>query len=135
MDRTKHCERDRKKRLQFISNTIGMGEDLDTFEEITHNTQKPCLHIITTTGVYKIVSLPEHKLITAWIARPQQLKDLYKKHHKELPKWLLVKAVEHKQDYLTYVGESSKHYHGSTTKGFESNLKPVRGKKNKKIVY
>ena len=135
MKKSKHLTDDRAKREEFIKNTIGLGEDLDVFDEVSPKDGRPCRHIITDTGVYKIVSAEDDTLITMWIARPSQLKELYKKHHTPLPEWLLRKAIYYKQNYLTYVGESNPHYHKSTTKGFNSNLKPVRGKKNKKIIY
>lgn len=135
-EKSQHFKEDREKRERFILNTIGLGEELDTFEEIDKKYGKPVLHIITDTGVYKIMTPDRSKLITMWIARPQQLKDLYKKHHAQLPKWLLQKAIDHKQMCYTYVGEASPHNHFG--KSNHSNaLKDMtrKSQRKSKVIY
>ena len=135
-EKTQHFAEQRSKREKFILNTVGLGEDLDEFPEIDKKYNSQVLHIVTTTGVYKIMTPDKEKLITMWIARPQQLKDLYKKHHAELPKWLLQKAIDHKQMAYCFIGENNPHMHynpKSAQEQIRNNVKPDRRKH--KVIY
>ena len=135
-EKTQHFAEQRSKRENFILNTVGLGEDLDEFLALDKKYNSPVLHIITTTGVYKIMTPDKEKLITMWIARPQQLKDLYKKNHAELPKWLLQKAIDDKQMGYCWIGENNPHTHynpKSAQEQIRNNVKPDRRKH--KVIY
>ena len=133
-EKTQHFAEQRSKREKFIIDNIGLGEDYDTFEEISPKYGNKVLHIITDTGIYKIVTADEEaKLITMWVARPQQLKDLYKKHHAQLPKWLLQKAIDHKQMGYCFIGENNPHNHAGGQNKYTYNLK--RSQRKQKISY
>jgi hypothetical protein len=135
-NKSQHFAEERKKREQFIINTIGLGEDLNVFEEIDKKYGNPVLHITTDTGVYKIVTKDTNYLITMWIARPQQLKDLYKRHHTELPKWLLQKAIDHKQMGYCYIGENNPHNHYAHKNTAEKTKDIMRKSQRKqKVIY
>ena len=135
-DKSKHFAKNRIKREKFILDNIGLGEDYDVFEEISQKYGNKVLHIITDTGIYKLITADDNKLITMWVARPQQLKDLYKRNHAELPKWLLQKAIDHKQMGYCFIGENNPHNHynkNSKIAHIKENLKPDRRKN--KIIY
>ena len=134
--KTQHFAEQRNKREEFIIRNIGLGEDLDEFQETDRRNGSPVLHIITDTGIYKIMTQDKKTLITMWVARPQQLKDLYKKHHTELPKWLLQKAIDHKQMGYCWIGENNPHTHynpKSAQEQIRNNVKPDRRKH--KVIY
>ena len=135
-EKSLHFAKQRNKREEFIIRNIGLGEDLDEFQEADRRNDNPVLHIITDTGIYKIMTQDKKTLITMWVARPQQLKDLYKKHHAELPKWLLQKAIDHKQMGYCWIGENSPHKHynpKSAQEQIHNNVKPDRRKH--KVIY
>lgn len=135
-EKTQHFAEHRSKREKFITEAIGIGEDYDVFEETSPKYGNKVLHIITDTAIYKIVSAEDNKLITMWVARPQQLKDLYKRHHTELPKWLLQKAIDHKQMGFCFIGENNPHNHYSKHNTYQKlNSGMRKSQRKQKLTY
>lgn len=136
-NKSQHFAENRAKREKFILDNIGLGEDYDIFEEISSKYGNKVLHIITDTAIYKIVTADEEqKLITMWVARPQQLKDLYKRNHAELPKWLLQKAIDHKQMGYCFIGENNPHNHyAKHNKQQKLNSGMRKSQRKQKITY
>ena len=134
--KTQHFAEQRNKREEFIIRNIGLGEDLDEFQEADRRNGSPVLHIITDTGIYKIMAPDKKTLITMWVARPQQLKDLYKKHHVKLPKWLLQKAIDHKQMGYCWIGENNPHTHYNPKSAQEHIHNSIKSNRRKhKVIY
>lgn len=134
--KTQHFAEQRNKREEFIIRNIGLGEDLDEFQEADRRNGNPVLHIITDTGIYKIMTPDKKTLITMWVARPQQLKDLYKKHHVKLPKWLLQKAIDHKQMGYCWIGENNPHTHYNPKSAQEHIHNSIKSNRRKhKVIY
>ena len=89
MDTTIHFSNERKDRSKFIRDVLGFGDVVDVFTVDRGHAGGEELHEVTDTGVVIIHSKRSSKIITAIIARPEQIKKLYKRAGKRPPRWLL----------------------------------------------
>ena len=73
---TYHARYDRKNRIEYILDTVGLGEPVCewTYKDERHN--GPVTKILTDTGVI-ILKNNKNKIITTWIGSTQQAKAVY----------------------------------------------------------
>lgn len=69
---SKHCERDRKERLQFILENVGIGQPLK--EVFYYN----AYHYITDTGVAILIDSTQQKIITIYLIDEREAAAIFK---------------------------------------------------------
>ena len=97
---TNHYLNQRYKREKFINECIGGdGNIIDKFVVDKGHSNGMELHCVTDNGIILIYNLQSEKLITKIVARPQQIKRLYRNAGKEnkIPSWLMELAEWHKE--------------------------------------
>ena len=95
MECTAHYKNDRKDRIDFIKNVIGMGKVADAFLVDKGHKNGAEIHTVTTNGIIIIWNYHTHKLITLLVARPQQIKRYYIQYNKPIPMDIVNIAYEH----------------------------------------
>lgn len=90
-----HFYTERQGRDAFITNQIGIGSVVDTFVVDRGHPGGAELHSVTDTAIIIIHNLSTKKLITELIARPEQLRRLYRSVGKEPPRKILKLAYKH----------------------------------------
>ena len=90
-----HYRNERQQRYAFIHNEIGVGEVTDSFLVDRGHANGVEIHSVTDTAIILIHNAKTHRLITELIARPEQLRRLYRTVGKEPPRKLLRLAYEH----------------------------------------
>lgn len=102
MDSTDHFEA-RKARTKYIHNEIGIGNIVDKFIVDRGHPGGNEIHSVTDTAIIIIQNETTKRLITELIARPEQLRRLYRGIGKEPPKSILKLAYEHNKYRLNEI--------------------------------
>ena len=92
---TVHYKTARRRRHDFISNNIGVGNIIDEFVVDRGHRNGEEIHSVTDTGLIIIKNKMTNKIITELVARPEQLRRLYHSEGKTPPKFLLRLAYQH----------------------------------------
>lgn len=90
-----HYEQDRCEREAFISSNIGLGNIVDEFVVDRGHPNGAEVHSVTDTAIILIHNQNTNQLITELIARPEQLKKLYRSEGRLPPKKILKLAYAH----------------------------------------
>ena len=90
-----HYFSSRQEREALIEKYVGTGDIIETFEVFREQKGRREVHYVTNTGVIIVYSPEDNKIMTKYVARPQQLRRLYGLRGEEPPKWLLRLAYEH----------------------------------------
>ena len=90
-----HFSTDRRDRDEFINSRIGKGFVVDSFVVDRGHPSGAEIHNVTDTAIIIIHNQRTHKLITELIARPEQLRRLYRSENREVPKEVLALAYKH----------------------------------------
>lgn len=90
---SKHLTDERMERYLRIATTIGFGDEIESFK-IT-DTRGTSYRCITTTGVIIVKDETFTKVITVFVARPAQIKALYKDRNP--PVFLMNKAKQNQK--------------------------------------
>lgn len=90
-----HYRTERQERHAFIQEYIGEGSIIDSFVVDRGHPGGAEVHSVTDTGIIIIHNQRTNKLITELIARPEQLRKLYRLQDREVPKELLSLAYKH----------------------------------------
>jgi hypothetical protein len=90
-----HYMTDRRTRQSFINENIGAGNVVDSFIVDRGHPDGAEIHDVTDTAVILIYNQNSHKFITSLIARPEQIRRLYRAVGKEVPKKILSLAYKH----------------------------------------
>lgn len=99
MDSTSvHYNIDRQSRNTFINNCIGVGEVVDSFIVDRGHPGGAEIHSVTDTAIIIIHNQKTNKLITVLIARPEQIRRLYRSAGKTPPKNIIKLAYKHNID-------------------------------------
>lgn len=86
----KHYKKKRYKRERFINKFLnGDGKVIDSFIVDRGHVEGLERHDVTENGIILVYNAESKKLVTKLIARPTQVKKLYKDSGKEPPEWLL----------------------------------------------
>lgn len=95
-----HFQSERQSRNQFIHSAIGLGNVLDSFVVDRGHPAGAEVHKVTDTAIIIIENQQTQRLVTELIARPEQLRRLYRSEGREPPRNVLNLAYEHnKQRY------------------------------------
>lgn len=92
-----HYAVQRQARDAFIQ-SIGVGTVTDSFVVDRGHPDGAEIHSVTDTAVVIIRNQRTGKLITEIIARPEQLRRLYRTQNREVPKRLLKLAYKHNRN-------------------------------------
>lgn len=90
-----HYDRERRERNNFIENKIDVGAVLDSFEIDRGHPGGVEIHSVTDTAIIIIHNKITGKLITKLIARPEQLRRLYRSQNRVPPRKVLKLAYQH----------------------------------------
>lgn len=90
-----HYSIERQERRAFIQEKIGEGNIVDSFVVDRGHAGGAEVHSVTDTAIIIIHNKQTNKLITELIARPEQLRKLYKMENREVPKKILALAYKH----------------------------------------
>ena len=90
-----HYLEERRSRDAFINETIGTGSIIDSFIVDRGHPGGAEIHSVTDTAIILIHNLSTHKLITELIARPEQIRRLYRLADKKPPNKILKLAYKH----------------------------------------
>ena len=93
---TLHYEMDKnvQVRHEVIEKYIGFGTDIFSAELDRGHKNGSEIHVVTDSGIIKIYNTRTHKHVTDIIARPNQIKRVYRAKGRYAPKWLLDIAYE-----------------------------------------
>lgn len=83
------------KRLDFIRDNIGEGNIIDSFLVDNGDPHGAEIHKVTSTALIMIHNAITQKFITVFIARPEQLRRLYRSDDREPPRHLIKLAYDH----------------------------------------
>lgn len=97
MECTQHYINDRKNRIDFINDVIGVGTIVDSFVVDKGHRNGAEIHSITDTGIIIIRNYHTKKLVTMLIARPQQIRRYYIIENKAIPLNIVSIAREHQR--------------------------------------
>lgn len=103
MEYTKHYHNDRKNRINFIKNVLGIGNVVDNFVVDKGHPNGAEIHSITDNGIIIIQNYNTKKLVTMLIARPQQIKRYYIAENKTIPLDIIRVAYEHQIKHYNYL--------------------------------
>ena len=95
MTSSEHYINERQERNFFINTFIGKGNIIDQFVVDRGHPGGAEIHSVTDTAIIIIHNQSTNKLITELIARPEQLRRLYRSVGKEPPKKVLRLAYKH----------------------------------------
>ena len=90
-----HYADKRQKRNAFIEEHIGEGNVVDVFIVDRGHPGGAEIHSVTDTGIIIIHNKTTNKLITKIIARPEQLRALYRSENRKVPSRILSLAYKH----------------------------------------
>ena len=90
----------RRDRREYIQEYIGLGDVIDSFVIDRGHEDGPEIHSVTTTALILIRNAKTQKPITELIARPEQLRRLYRTVGKQPPRKLLRLAYKHNAEQL-----------------------------------
>jgi hypothetical protein len=90
-----HYRTERQGRHTFIQEYIGEGNVIDSFVVDRGHPSGAEIHSVTDTGIIIIHNQRTNKIITELIARPEQLRKLYRLENRKVPKGLLSLAYKH----------------------------------------
>lgn len=93
-----HYITEHSERQAFINDNIGRGVVVDSFIVDHGHPNGAEIHSVTDTGVIIIQNSSTLKLITELIARPEQLRRLYRSDGREPPKKILGLAYKHNRE-------------------------------------
>lgn len=91
-----HYKTERRRREKLIQE-IGEGTVISSMVEYSEKTKT---YLISDTGIITVVNYSTKKIITRFIARPNQIKKYY---NGEPPQYLLQIALEHKKNKLNSI--------------------------------
>lgn len=95
---SKHYKTKRHKREKFIKEHLhGDGEVIDSFIVDNGHCKGIERHEVTSNGLIIIYNNSSNLLVSKLIARPQQIRKLYKTKNKAPPKWLIKLALHHQK--------------------------------------
>ena len=95
MEASVHYSADRQERSAFIRDHIGEGDVVDSFIIDRGHPGGAEVHSVTDTAIIIIHNQRTNKLITKLIARPEQLRKLYKSVGRRVPPRILSLAYKH----------------------------------------
>ena len=95
MNPTVHYSTEIQERLSFIDENIGHGNIIDSFVVDRGHPHGAEIHSVTDTALIIITNQETNKIITELIARPEQLRRLYRSDGREPPKKVLKLAYRH----------------------------------------
>ena len=95
---SEHYNTERQSRYEFITNHIGVGEIVDSFVVDRGHPGGAEIHSVTDTAIIIIHNQKTNKLITELIARPEQIRRLYRSNGKVPPKKIIKLAYDHNRD-------------------------------------
>ena len=99
MDSTSvHYNTERQGRDLFINDFIGVGKIVDSFIVDRGHPGGAEIHSVTDTAIIIIHNQKTNKLITELIARPEQIRRLYRSAGKTPPKKIIELAYKHNRD-------------------------------------
>lgn len=90
-----HYSTERQARHAFIKEHIGEGNIIDSFVVDRGHPSGAETHSVTDTAIILIHNQRTKKLITELIARPEQLRRLYRSENREVPARVLSLAYKH----------------------------------------
>lgn len=90
-----HYTFDRQNRRSFIQGHMGEGNIIDSFVVDRGHPGGAEIHSVTDTAIIIIHNQKTNKLITELIARPEQLRRLYRSVNREVPSKILSLAYKH----------------------------------------
>lgn len=90
-----HYSTERQERHAFIQKYIGQGNIIDSFVVDKGHPSGAEIHSVTDTAIIIIHNQRTSKLITELIARPEQLRRLYRSENREVPSKVLSLAYKH----------------------------------------
>lgn len=90
-----HYSTERQERHAFIQEYIGEGNIIDSFVVNRGHPGGDEIHSVTDTAIIIIRNQKTNKVITELIARPEQLRRLYRSENREVPKRVLSLAYKH----------------------------------------
>ena len=90
-----HYSTERQERHAFIQQHIGEGNIIDSFVVDRGHPSGAEIHSVTDTAIIIIHNQRTNKLITELIARPEQLRRLYRSENREIPPKVLSLAYKH----------------------------------------
>ena len=90
-----HFNTERQSRESFIKKYIGIGSVVDSFVINRGHPDGAEVHSVTDTAIIIIHNMSTNKLITELIARPEQLRRLYRSEGKKPPRKILELAYKH----------------------------------------
>ena len=90
-----HYTIDRRDRHMFIQERIGEGNVIDSFVVDRGHPGGAEIYSVTDTAIIIIHNQKTKKLITELIARPEQLKRLYRTENRKVPKKVLSLSYKH----------------------------------------
>ena len=90
-----HYSAERQERHAFIQQYIGEGNIVDSFVVDRGHPGGAEIHSVTDTAIIIIHNQKTNKLITELIARPEQLRRLYRSSNRKVPAKILSLAYKH----------------------------------------
>lgn len=90
-----HYRTERQERHAFIQEHIGEGNIIDSFVVDRGHPGGAEIHSVTDTAIIIIYNQRTNKIITELIARPEQLRRLYRSENREVPREILSLAYKH----------------------------------------
>lgn len=100
---TEHLQLDRKDRILFIKQKIGLGKTVDSFYWNRNHKNGPEIHFISSTGIITIINAKTYKVITCLIARPAQIRRYYEANNLTPPAAVIQIAQEHERLGYNYI--------------------------------
>lgn len=91
-----HYKMERRRREKLIQE-IGEGTIVSSMIEYSEQSSLTKTYLISDTGIITVVNYSTKKIVTRFIARPNQIKKYY---NGEPPQYLLQIALEHKRHKL-----------------------------------
>ncbi len=98
-----HYSTERQKRHAFIEEHIGVGNIIDSFVVDRGHRGGAEIHSVTDTAIIIIHNQKTNKLITELIARPEQLRRLYRSKNRKAPPKVLELAYKHNRAFYNKI--------------------------------
>lgn len=98
-----HYGVERQERHAFIQEHIGEGNIIDSFVVDRGHPNGAEIHSVTDTAIIIIRNQRTSKLITELIARPEQLRKLYRLENRKVPAKLLSLAYKHNMAFYNEI--------------------------------
>ena len=90
-----HYNIERQSRYEFITQNIGVGNVVDSFIVDRGHPGGAEIHSVTDTAIIIIHNQKTNKLITELIARPEQIRRLYRLYGRTPPRKIIELAYDH----------------------------------------